>query len=106
MKSDILNFESFINHSPLIIFIWNPIPNEPVLYVSENISQFGYSQEEFLTHRIVYSDIVHPDDLHKIRSESQQHMRDNTKSFLFSPLGNTNITMVIFDDNYGTFINN
>ncbi len=82
MKSDILNFESFINHSPLIIFIWNPIPNEPVLYVSENISQFGYSQEEFLANRIVFSDIVHPDDLLKIRSESQQHIRDNTKSFL------------------------
>ena len=82
MKSDILNFESFINHSPLIIFIWNPIPNEPVLYVSENISQFGYSQEDFLTHQMVFSDIVHPDDLFKIREESQQHMRDNTKSFL------------------------
>jgi len=82
MKSDILNFESFINHSPIIIFIWNPIPNEPVLYVSENISQFGYSQEDFLTHRVVYSDIVHPDDIEKTRSESQQHVVDQTKSFL------------------------
>ena len=82
MKSDILNFESFINHSPLIIFIWNPVPNEPVLYVSENVSQFGYSQEDFLTHQMVFSDIIHPDDLHKIRSESQQHISDNIKSFL------------------------
>ena len=82
MKSDILNFESFINHSPIIIFIWNPIPNEPVLYVSENISQFGYSQEDFLTHKIVYSDIVHPDDLQKTRKESQRHIQDGTKSFL------------------------
>ncbi len=82
MKSDILNFESFINHSPLIIFIWNPIPNEPVLYVSENISQFGFSQEDFLANRMVFSDLVHPDDLTKIRAESQKHLKDGTKSFL------------------------
>ncbi|QEE14278.1 PAS domain-containing protein [Promethearchaeum syntrophicum] len=82
MKSDILNFESFINHSPIIIFIWNPVPNEPVLYVSENISQFGYSQEDFLNHKTVYSDIVHPEDLPKIRSESQHHVKNQTKSFL------------------------
>ncbi|MHA1522539.1 MAG: PAS domain-containing protein [Promethearchaeota archaeon] len=81
MKSD-LNFESFINHSPIIIFIWNPIPNEPVLYVSENVSQFGYSQEDFLTHKMVYSDFVHPDDLEKIRSESKQITNDGTKSLL------------------------
>jgi PAS domain S-box-containing protein len=81
MKSD-LNFESFINHSPIIIFIWNPVPNEPILYVSENVSQFGYSQEDFLSHKMVYSDMVHPNDIEKIRSESQRHVKNSTKSFL------------------------
>ncbi len=81
MKSD-LNFESFINHSPIIIFIWNPVPNEPILYVSENVSQFGYSQEDFLSHKMVYSDIVHPNDLEKIRTESQRHVKNSTKSLL------------------------
>ncbi|MHA1900072.1 MAG: PAS domain-containing protein, partial [Promethearchaeota archaeon] len=77
-----LNFKSFINHSPIIIFIWNPIPNQPVLYVSENISQFGYTQEDFLSEKVVYSDLVHPDDLPKIRAESQKHIKDGVKSFL------------------------
>ena len=34
------------------------------------------------------------------------NQNNNTNSFLFSPLGNTNITMVIMDDSYGMFINN
>lgn len=38
-------------------------------YVSENIGQFGYTVENFLSGNVVYSNIIHPDDLGRVFDE-------------------------------------
>ena len=38
----------------------------PVELVSENIAQFGYSPEEFISGAVSYASIVHPDDLERV----------------------------------------
>ncbi len=58
-----------IDQSPVILFR-RPAGNRIKLeYISENISQFGYSREEFLSGELSFRDIVHPDDRERIKEE-------------------------------------
>ena len=41
-----------INTSPAVAFLWKAEENWPVETVSENISQFGYTREDFVSGRI------------------------------------------------------
>ena len=50
-------------NSPVVAFLWKPQAGWPVVFVSENISRFGYQAEEFTSGKLLYSDIVYPDDL-------------------------------------------
>lgn len=54
--------ESIINHSPVIVFKWRPEKDWPVEFVSSNVTQLGYTVEDFTSNRIKYADIVHPED--------------------------------------------
>ena len=58
-----------IENSPAILFRWRLADDWPVEYVSSNIIQFGYSEEDFIAKRILYSNIIHPDDLQRIKTE-------------------------------------
>lgn len=58
--------ENVIESSPAIVFFWKADDKWPVEFVSENISQFGYSAKEFMSGTILYGDIIHPSDLQKI----------------------------------------
>ena len=49
--------ETVINNSPVMAFLWAPEEDWPAKYVSENVSQLGYSAEDFLTGRIMYGRI-------------------------------------------------
>lgn len=57
LQSDII-----IENSPVILFKWKAEPGWPVEFVSNNVSQFGYSAGEFLENTIVYVDLIHPAD--------------------------------------------
>lgn len=50
-------------NSPVVAFLWRPQAGWPVVFVSENISRFGYQAEEFTSGKLLYSDIVYPEDL-------------------------------------------
>ncbi len=58
--------ENVIESSPAIVFFWKPDENWPVEFVSENISQFGYTAKEFMSGKILYGNIIHPSDLEKM----------------------------------------
>lgn len=47
---------------PVVIFRWSAEKGRPVLFVSDNISQIGYTKEELESGAIKYIDIVHPED--------------------------------------------
>ncbi len=61
--------ETIINNSPAMVFLWTPEDNWPARYVSENVSQLEYSAEDFLTGRIMYANIVHSEDIDRVRKE-------------------------------------
>lgn len=61
--------ETVIDNSPIMAFLWTPEKDWPAKYVSENVTQLGYSAEEFLTGRIMYANIVHSEDIDRVRNE-------------------------------------
>ncbi|MCQ1535619.1 PAS domain S-box protein [Methanosarcina sp. KYL-1] len=60
--------ESIYLNSPVIAFIWKAGKGFPIEFVSENIIRFGYTVEDFTSGRLVYEDIVHPEDLDDFRT--------------------------------------
>ena len=77
-----LNFQKFINNSPIVVFIWNKEANQPLIYISENISQFGYSQEDFLKKGKLWKDIIHEDDFERGKAETRKFKEQNKSSFV------------------------
>ncbi len=58
-----------IESSTSIMFKWRAEENWPVEFVSSNVTQIGYSAEDFLCGRIDFSAIIHPDDLDQVTRE-------------------------------------
>jgi two-component system, sensor histidine kinase and response regulator len=65
---------SIVAHSPIIAFSWAPVTGWPVSFVSENVSLFGYTPDDFLRHGLQYASIVHPDDLPALEEAVQSFM--------------------------------
>ncbi|WP_342305438.1 GAF domain-containing protein [Methanolobus sp. ZRKC5] len=71
-----------INDSPVTIFIWRPESGWPVEFVSENVRQFGYSPEDFLSGRLKHDDIIHPDDIERVRREVTEYSETDVDNFI------------------------
>ena len=61
--------QQYMQASPAIFFYWIAEAGWPVEYVSENISQFGYSVEDFISGKLTFSEIVHAEDLDRVSRE-------------------------------------
>ncbi|AEH60236.1 multi-sensor signal transduction histidine kinase [Methanosalsum zhilinae DSM 4017] len=68
--------EIILNSSPAIIFLWKAREDWPVDFVTDNIIQFGYSKNEFLSGKLNYADIVHPDDVDRVKKELYRYSRE------------------------------
>ncbi|WP_445475122.1 PAS domain-containing protein [Methanococcoides methylutens] len=77
--------EKIIDNSPVIAFLWKAedVPEEkwPVEYVSGNVSLLGYTVEDFVSGRLLYGDIVHPDDLKMVEEALKQRCRQGGDFF-------------------------
>ncbi|HVO84226.1 MAG TPA: SpoIIE family protein phosphatase [Syntrophobacteria bacterium] len=64
--------EMIIARSPVVLFrrLAGEQPN--LVYVSSNISQFGYSDRDFVNGRVRFSQIVHPEDRKRLMKEVRQ----------------------------------
>ncbi len=58
--------ETFVNNSPVVVFLCRPEHKWPVEFISGNINQFGYSVEEFTEEKLLFGDIIHPSDLERV----------------------------------------
>ena len=67
--------ELVINNSPVVVFLWKYEEGWPIEFVSENITRLGYEVEDFTSNRILYGDIVHPEDLESMELELDMHVK-------------------------------
>lgn len=58
-----------IDQSPSVLFRWAASAGWPVLYVSENIRQWGYSAAELTGGSVRFADLIHPDDRQRVGKE-------------------------------------
>ncbi|TET28107.1 MAG: PAS domain S-box protein [Candidatus Heimdallarchaeota archaeon] len=65
-----------INLSPAIVFLWKNAKGWPVEFVSDNVSLFGYKPEDFYSEKLLFAEIIHPDDLQRIIDEEQEFVKD------------------------------
>lgn len=64
-----------------ICFTWRFEAEWPVLSVTKNIEQFGYTAASFQSKLYLFSDIIHPDDRKRITAEADTLLAANTESF-------------------------
>lgn len=70
-----------INNSPAVVFLWKDEKYWPAIFVSENVTQFGYTVDDFLSGRILYGKIMHPDDLKRVEEELERNIQKGEVSF-------------------------
>lgn len=70
-----------INHSPAVVFLWRNEKYWPAVFVSENVVQFGYTVDDFISQKVLYGKIIHPDDLEKVEEELDRQIRKGEVSF-------------------------
>lgn len=70
-----------INKSPVVAFLWHAKEGWPVEIVSTNITLFGYTPDEFLSGKIVFRDIIYPDDLAWVTEEIAYNSEHHIDAF-------------------------
>jgi len=61
---------TIIKRSPAVAFLWKNEKDWPVEFVSENVGMiFGYSAQDFLEGKYLYSQLVHSDDLARVETD-------------------------------------
>lgn len=65
-----------ISQSPAVAFLWENAEGWPVKYVSPNVHDlFGYAGEDLLSGEVVFSQLIHPDDLERVSAEVAAHSK-------------------------------
>jgi PAS domain S-box-containing protein len=70
-----------VENSPMVLFRWRAAEGWQVEHVSKNISQFGYTSEEFLAGVVAYASIVYPDDLERVEREVHEYSTSGLERF-------------------------
>ena len=73
--------QSLFTSGPVVVFRWQAAENWPVEYVSDNVSQFGYSVADLITGRVPFATIVHPEDIARVAEEVISHSKAGVASF-------------------------
>jgi PAS domain S-box-containing protein len=70
-----------VNNSPAVVFLWKNEEKWPSEFVYENVVQFGYTVEDFISGRVLYGEIIHPDDLKRIEDSLEQRIQKGGVDF-------------------------
>lgn len=65
--------ERIIARSPSVAVLWSAQEGWAVQFVSESISQFGYSAQDLVTGRVRFLDLLHPEDAARVIDEVRAH---------------------------------
>jgi len=69
------------NNAPFVFFDRNFKEGWPVLLVTDNVRNFGYSPGDFVGKDFLFTDIIHPDDTERITEEVKYYIENKYISF-------------------------
>lgn len=75
------DLERIVNRSPAVVFLWRVAEGWPVEFVSDNISQFGYTAADLMSGRVSWPGITHPDDVPRLEAEAARFLREGVTEF-------------------------
>ncbi len=70
-----------VEASPVVLFRWRNAPDWPVLFVTDNVRNWGYSAASLTSGRVPFSQLVHPEDLARIGAEVAAHVASRQTSY-------------------------
>ncbi|MET0759821.1 MAG: PAS domain S-box protein, partial [Flavobacterium sp.] len=71
-------FKLLVNNIPGAVYLSEYDENWTKIYINDEIETLtGYSKADFLEKRIVYSDLIHPEDAEKVISESKKNLAES-----------------------------
>ena len=76
--------ELIIENSPAVLFrrmAAEDSEHRRMVYVSPNIARFGYTAEDFLSGRIMYREIVYPEDSQRMIREIESYVSRNIEAY-------------------------
>ena len=62
-----------VNASPVVCFRWSASEGWPVVFVSDNVKQWGYTSAQLIAGTPSFSSLIHPDDLRRVSEEVSQN---------------------------------
>lgn len=77
-KKELKQKVDIINRSPAVAFSWKNEVGWQVEYVSENSEDFfGYKPKDFISGKIKYADVIHPEDIKRVIKEVEAGIKNN-----------------------------
>ncbi|MGD9139629.1 MAG: PAS domain S-box protein, partial [Desulfobacterales bacterium] len=73
--------EVIVDRSPTILFRRKADDKSTLVYVSNNIEQIGYTAEAFLSGRMHFREIVHPDDIERVGAEIEAYAEKDVEEY-------------------------
>jgi sigma-B regulation protein RsbU (phosphoserine phosphatase) len=73
--------EVIIDNSPAILFRRTAGEDHQLTYVSDNVRQTGYTAEEFMSEKITFRDIGHPDDVERVGEEIRNYAEQDVEEY-------------------------
>ncbi|WP_332881863.1 DUF2111 domain-containing protein [Methanosarcina horonobensis] len=70
-----------VNNSPAVVFLWKNEEKKASEFVSENVVQFGYTVEDFISGNFLYDDIIHSDDRNRVEEALEKRIRRGEVDF-------------------------
>ena len=81
IKKALLMLTLIVDRSPVILFRRPAGDRLQVEYISDNLRQFGYEPEEFLSGRLSFRDIIHSDDRERVRDEISRYASSDVEEY-------------------------
>jgi two-component system sensor kinase FixL len=79
--SRLRELESVVNRSPAVFFRWANDPGWPVMFVSDNVAQFGYRGSDFVEGKIEWMSVLDPDEAPRLDNLIKHYLRDGVTEF-------------------------
>lgn len=70
-----------VNASPVVCFRWAASEGWPVVFVSENVRQWGYAAADLQTGMPPFAELIHPDDLPRVIDEMTCQTADGAMGY-------------------------
>jgi PAS domain S-box-containing protein len=70
-----------VNASPVVCYRSLATDGWPLVFISDNVRQWGYTASQLLAGQPGVYDVIHPDDLPRMQDETNRHIAEGTTRF-------------------------